>query len=92
MSGGAYDYAYYHVDRLGQEIEATTALRKLFKQHLKKVAQAAREIEWADSGDTEPEKAERSIKSCMKHAEKLIKNYECKTRKNRGLLGGSIPR
>lgn len=67
MSGGSYDYAYRHIEQLADDIECRTktprtdgfdqmppdvvVLRLRFVEHLRKVAQAAHDIEWVDSGD-----------------------------------------
>lgn len=65
MSGGHYNYAYHHVQDFADacvlpmmswdDIEIGPRehleLRERFSKHLKKVAEAMRVIEWADSGD-----------------------------------------
>ncbi|HEX2879498.1 MAG TPA: hypothetical protein VHO25_08165 [Polyangiaceae bacterium] len=55
MSGGSYDYAYRKIEDLADEIGTnhlpTKAVREAFKAHLRKVAEAARAIEWVDSSD-----------------------------------------
>lgn len=56
MSGGSYDYAFRHIDDLASEMlrrGKKTPLRSAFTDLLFRVSLAAKEIEWADSGDTE---------------------------------------
>ena len=50
MSGGSMDYLYSKLE--DARIDPVTPLRRAFIRHIKKVAQALYEIEWADSGDT----------------------------------------
>lgn len=60
MSGGSYDYAYSKIESLAEDVERWARdpntkgrnLRLAFARHLRKVAKAAYELEWADSGDT----------------------------------------
>ena len=60
MSGGSYDYAYSKIESLADDVERWARdpqtkgrnLRLAFARHLRKVAKAAYELEWADSGDT----------------------------------------
>jgi hypothetical protein len=52
MSGGRYDYAYEKINDLADAIRPDTALRKAFKEHLRKVSDACQAIEWVDSGDS----------------------------------------
>jgi hypothetical protein len=65
MSGGSYDYAYYRIEELAREIRPTTPLRKAFKTLLVKVAKAAHDIEWVDSGDYGPGDEDESILDCL---------------------------
>lgn len=51
MSGGSYNYAYRKVNEMAESLNTTTPLRKAFKSHLIKVAQAMQDIEWVDSCD-----------------------------------------
>lgn len=58
MSGGYYDYVSFKIDAVadsirenGAEHAAPSAVRRAFKEHLKKVAAACHAIEWNDSGD-----------------------------------------
>lgn len=53
MSGGIYDYAYWRIESLAEEIarNARTPERKALVTLLIKVARAAKAIEWVDSGD-----------------------------------------
>lgn len=64
MSGGSMDYLSFKVEQA--EFEENTPLRKAFRKHLKLVADALHEIEWADSGDTSPgEHDEKAIMKCL---------------------------
>ena len=65
MSGGSYDYAYGKIDDLADSIRPTTALRKAFKTHLRKVASACKDIEWVDSGDCGPGDEDEAIRACL---------------------------
>lgn len=65
MSGGSYDYAYGRIDDLADAIRPTTALRKAFKTHLRKVAEACKDIEWVDSGDCSPGAEDKAIRACL---------------------------
>jgi len=59
MSGGAYDYAYYRLEELAEEIKQRDnykALRCLVSDYLKRLADICRTIEWIDSGDYGEEK------------------------------------
>lgn len=57
MSGGSYDYAYMRIDDLAADVdernrEVKSDLRAKFARLLRLCAVAAKDIEWADSGDT----------------------------------------
>jgi hypothetical protein len=65
MSGGSYNYAYGSVEDLAEEIRPTTPLRKAFKTHLRKVAQACHDIEWVDSYDCSPGHEDEAIRACL---------------------------
>jgi hypothetical protein len=65
MSGGSYNYAYQTIEQLANELRVTNPLRAAFKEHLKKVADAAQNIEWVDSGDYGPGDEDDSIKACL---------------------------
>lgn len=88
MSGGAYEYAYHRIDELAGDIAAHTtgllgrAQRKAFVEHLLRVAQVAKEVELADSGDTDGSEATR-MHELLKRAESgakeshLGQNHKC---------------
>lgn len=67
MSGGSYDYAYFHIDELARAIRTEGPampgvdyeLRSQFKRVLSRAAEAARAIEWNDSGDGDRNEAEK---------------------------------
>lgn len=67
MSGGSYDYAYHKIEDLASEIKsrAQTPERKAFAAHLEKIAKAAHDIEWVDSGDYGPGDEKKSIRECL---------------------------
>jgi hypothetical protein len=65
MSGGSYDYAYSRIDDLANEIAPTTAIRRAFKTHLRKVAKACHDIEWVDSGDCGKGDEDAAIMACL---------------------------
>lgn len=66
MSGGAYDYGYGKIENLAYEMrnDMNTPLRKAFLSHLALVAEAAKAIEWNESGDGDPREDEL-IKKCI---------------------------
>jgi hypothetical protein len=51
MSGGSYDYAYEKINELAGRIQLKSNLRRAFSEHLYKVAEACKAIEWVDSFD-----------------------------------------
>lgn len=65
MSGGSYDYAYSKIEDLAEAIRPTNPLRKAFKRHLKKVAEACHDIEWVDSCDSGPGDEDAAIRACL---------------------------
>lgn len=65
MSGGHYNYAYAQVQAMastmqGESEELTPAMR-YFAEYLFEVAEAMRAVEWARSGDTDPDDADKAI-------------------------------
>jgi hypothetical protein len=56
MSGGALDYAFHGIDNLAYDVarRAETPLHRAFAAHLKKVAEAAHDLEWVWSADKSP--------------------------------------
>ena len=73
MSGGSYNYAYCRIEDLADSISerVMTPERKAFVSLLRKVAIAARDIEWRDSGDGSDE--ELSITAALgKQADEMI--------------------
>lgn len=79
MSGGSYEYAYLKVldfvDTMKQWDRKHSALRQRFADHLEKVAEAMKAVEWTDSGDSSEESAEKAIKAVLaeaKNAEEVI--------------------
>lgn len=70
MSGGSYDYFYFRFENdFIPQFENNLnndPVRKAFAKHLKLVAKALYEIEWADSGDTCPgECDEEAMMACI---------------------------
>ena len=52
MSGGSYDYAYYKVQDMADQLKNDPSeLRRAFAEHLSLVATAMHDIEWVDSSD-----------------------------------------
>lgn len=79
MSGGAYEYAYNHVQTMANTMRVentgcaaytSTALRRAFREHLFKVARAMRAIEWNDSEDGD-DKEQEYILACVSPTELL---------------------
>lgn len=71
MSGGSYDYAYRRVEEMADMLRAEgschaapTALRELFREHLRHVAEAMHAIEWNDSCDGD-EREPELITRCL---------------------------
>lgn len=73
MSGGSLDYLYSRVDEAAGRLSPSTPLRRAFSKHLRLVAKALREVEWADSSDTAPDnETERAtIMACLHPGEPL---------------------
>ena len=67
MSGGSYDYAYLKIEDLAHNIKAraSTPERSAFVDHLFKIAKAAHDIEWVDSGDCGPGDENQAIRACL---------------------------
>lgn len=64
MSGGSMNYLSYKLE--DAEFYENTPERRAFRKHLNLVAAALHEIEWVDSGDTEPGKADKqAIMKCI---------------------------
>lgn len=63
MSGGSMHYFYRRVEEDATFIENTPE-RRAFREHLKKVAEALRAIEWNDSGDGASDE-EVLIRACL---------------------------
>lgn len=63
MSGGSYDYAYAHLEELASNIRIRTRdpKRLAFAELLELCAEAARDIEWVDSGDYGPGDEEAAL-------------------------------
>lgn len=73
MSGGSYDYAYAKIEGMADSLSIpghgpSAALRRAFRAHLYKVAEAARAIEWNDSCDGADNEAEL-IRACVDRRE-----------------------
>ena len=74
MSGGAYDYSYYHVLNIARDIETkNNTRRKAFKKLLFLVGKALHDIEWVDSGDYGDGDEYKAIDACFSHCGDLIK-------------------
>lgn len=66
MSGGSMDYAYLKVYEAAERIDAKTDDRARLREHLRKVAEALRCIEWTDSGDGNFQDENEAIRKCFK--------------------------
>lgn len=76
MSGGAYDYAYSHIEYLANNIRANTPERRAFVALLQKVAEAAHAIEWVDSGDYAEGDEVEPIMKCVTSSDTLASEIE----------------
>ena len=67
MSGGAYNYAFGHVDTMAGQLEGvhTNTLRKAFQKHLYQVARVMKAVEWADSFDISQDEADEAIRALL---------------------------
>lgn len=71
MSGGSFDYAYLKVENIIRDIEISRAISKnisvkVFKNHLQKIVETLRVLEWYESGDSDDiEEVELSIQNCI---------------------------
>ena len=65
MSGGSYDYAYSMVNQFASDLRLSTPLRKAFKKHLKRVAEAMKAVEWVDSGDCSEPHGDKAIRKVL---------------------------
>ena len=55
MSGGSWDYAFYKFEDVAVRLtEQKCPSRRALGEHLFKIADAMKAIEWVDSGDTSP--------------------------------------
>ena len=63
MSGGSMDYLSYKV--ADASFYETTALRRAFRAHLRKVDEALHSIEWVDSGDSSHGSEDAAIRACL---------------------------
>ena len=71
MSGGSYDYVYRHFINFAYRVEdrakgsPNDALRLAFAKHVIMVAEAAKALEWTDSGDCSYPSEEEPIRKCL---------------------------
>ena len=77
MSGGHYDYAYSKLQDFIERMKtsgcchaAPPAVRQAFKEHLLKVSEAMKAIEWNDSGDGNSDEEELIMK-CISNTDVL---------------------
>ena len=71
MSGGAYNYAYSRVEQMAHDIPRFSPLRRAFAEHLERVAEAMRALEWCDSGDSNEEAAEAAMRAVIEPVAEL---------------------
>jgi hypothetical protein len=97
MSGGSYDYFYSKVEHVAacireDSIEEYTrpSLRRAFKAHLLKVADALHAVEWNDSGDGDSEECAK-IEACLAPGAE-IEAATAAARVAMAELGGAIER
>ena len=76
MNGGSYDYAFHHVERFAEALEAGATYggwkphgakdraRRGWAAQLRKGAAARQAIEWEDNGDCSPPHATEAIWAC----------------------------
>jgi alcohol dehydrogenase class IV len=97
MSGGSYNYEYHRIENLAYEIgrNANTPERKAFTTLLKHVAEAAKAIEWNDSGDGDDRELDmirkalgddwkkRCLSELIEEAEELAKTIEIYVRNSK---------
>ena len=66
MRGGSWDYFYGRLEDVASRLQCERdTLRKAFGSHLKKCANAMRDIEWVDSGDCSPGDEVKAIKAVL---------------------------
>ena len=65
MSGGSYDYFYSKIEEFAERINKSTPQRRAFYNLLCKVADAAHDIEWVDSGDYGKGDENEAIAKCV---------------------------
>jgi hypothetical protein len=83
MSGGYYDYAYSQIDNLAVSLSArahNTPERLAFVVLLQKVAKAAHDIEWVDSGDYAEGDEVPAIRACVSLGDVLRAAVEAATK------------
>lgn len=71
MSGGSYDYVYARFGDFAESLrrQKEDPRRAAFAKLVILVADAARDIEWVDSGDCSPGDEHASIDACFKFLE-----------------------
>lgn len=90
MSGGSFNYAYYHVQEMAMRLKMDTIpYRRAFAIHLEKVAKAMHAVEWVDSDDYSPGDDEASIKECFS-PETILNNLRMNAEKAREELDKAI--
>jgi len=70
MSGGSMNYLYSRIEN-DAFFHLSTAERKAFAAHLKKVAKALHDIEWVDSCDYSPGMESEAIRACLREGDVL---------------------
>ena len=66
MSGGSFGYAFHHVEAMAIELlNSPVDYRRAFAEHLLKVSQAMRSVEWSISGDTGPDDDKVEVMHCI---------------------------
>jgi hypothetical protein len=75
MSGGSMNYIYSKLE-YEANFRQDTPERRAFAKHLKLVAKALHDIEWADSGDCGPGDETAAIRACLGDARMLQATLE----------------
>lgn len=65
MSGGSYDYVCFKIQNIELRNQTTDPRRAAFQKLLELVAEAMRDIEWVDSGDSGKGDEHKAIDACF---------------------------
>lgn len=66
MSGGSWDNVWFKIEDAADWLKQhKNPLRRAFGEYVAKVAEALKDVEWCDSGDSGPECEIESIRACL---------------------------